>query len=48
MKQLEYYCASCGKQISQRQFDEYDGLCRECYETEIQFMDEDAEDYEEY
>jgi hypothetical protein len=27
-------CEQCGKEISQEQYDDYDGLCEECFEAQ--------------
>jgi NMD protein affecting ribosome stability and mRNA decay len=39
----EYHCEVCGREISREDYEQYDGMCMECYEIEI-----DELDYEEY
>ncbi|MEM3577027.1 MAG: hypothetical protein QXX51_01030 [Candidatus Bathyarchaeia archaeon] len=34
-----YRCLLCGKQISQEEYELFDGLCQECYEMEISELD---------
>jgi NMD protein affecting ribosome stability and mRNA decay len=39
----EYHCEVCGRKISKEEYEDYDGMCEECYEVEIDELDyEDA------
>lgn len=36
---------SCGRKITEEEYEKYDGLCEECYEIEIDESDYESEDY---
>jgi hypothetical protein len=31
----KYYCILCGKEITEKEYANFDSMCRECYELEI-------------
>ncbi|MEM3726116.1 MAG: hypothetical protein QXK98_04550 [Candidatus Bathyarchaeia archaeon] len=37
----KYYCRRCGEEISEEEFNEYDGFCESCYWLEEDELDED-------
>ncbi|MGQ9530364.1 MAG: hypothetical protein ACUVQX_02090 [Candidatus Bathycorpusculaceae bacterium] len=39
-----YRCLLCGRRISREEYENFDGLCQECYEIEIADMDYEDED----
>ena len=45
MNDEEYTCQRCGRQISQEDYETYDGMCLECYEIEIDELDYEDEDH---
>jgi NMD protein affecting ribosome stability and mRNA decay len=47
MVEEEFYeCLRCGRKITRKEFETYDGLCEECYQIEIDELDyEDEEGY---
>ena len=40
-----YKCISCGRRITKEEYENFDGLCKECYEIEIADMDYEDEEY---
>jgi NMD protein affecting ribosome stability and mRNA decay len=34
-QQQNHECLRCGRRISKEEYETYDGMCLECYETEI-------------
>jgi hypothetical protein len=38
-KEKKYYCSVCGREISEEDFEDYDGMCPEWYEIEIDELD---------
>ncbi|MEM3623015.1 MAG: hypothetical protein QXR76_04510 [Candidatus Bathyarchaeia archaeon] len=37
----KYYCLRCGKEISEEEYEEYNGFCEECYWLEEDELDEE-------
>jgi ribosomal protein L37E len=37
----KYYCRRCGEEISEEEYNEYDGFCESCYWLEEDELDED-------
>ncbi|MEM3704377.1 MAG: hypothetical protein QXX59_00430 [Candidatus Bathyarchaeia archaeon] len=37
----KYYCLRCGKEISQEEYEKYNGFCEECYWLEEDELDEE-------
>jgi len=35
-----YYCLSCGKSISEEEYETYDGICEDCYYAECADLDD--------
>jgi len=35
----EYHCESCGRTITEEEYETYNVLCEECYEIEIDELD---------
>ncbi|MEM5867735.1 MAG: hypothetical protein QXG39_07435 [Candidatus Aenigmatarchaeota archaeon] len=53
MKKDKYYCLNCGKEISREEFEDYFGLCTECYLSMLEedyelFQIIDEDDYEDW
>ena len=34
-----YECERCGRKITEKEYESYDGLCQDCYEIEIDELD---------
>ena len=34
-----YMCERCGREITQEEYETYDGMCQDCYEIEIDELD---------
>jgi NMD protein affecting ribosome stability and mRNA decay len=34
-----YTCERCGREITQEEYETYDGMCQDCYEIEIDELD---------
>jgi Zn finger protein HypA/HybF involved in hydrogenase expression len=45
VSQEEYACQRCGRQISQKEYEIYDGMCPECHEIEIDELDYEDENH---
>jgi hypothetical protein len=31
----KYYCSVCGREISREEYEEYDGMCWECWDDQL-------------
>ncbi|MEM2143931.1 MAG: hypothetical protein QW279_01100 [Candidatus Jordarchaeaceae archaeon] len=40
-----YKCMICGKEITEDEYETYDGMCEECYLIEIDELDYEDEGY---
>jgi NMD protein affecting ribosome stability and mRNA decay len=40
-----YECMKCGREITQEEYEAYDGMCEECYLIEIDELDYEDEEY---
>jgi len=40
-----YRCMRCGRKIKEEEYETYNGLCEECYETEVDELDYEDDDY---
>ena len=37
----KYYCSVCGREISEEDYEEYDGMCWECWDDQLTEESED-------
>lgn len=49
MVEEEFYeCLRCGRKITRKEYEAYDGLCEECYLIEVDELDYDIDEDEDY
>lgn len=39
-EEKRFYCKKCGKKISKKEYESYDGLCWECWDNQLTEEDE--------
>lgn len=38
-KKRRFYCSVCGREISEEEYEAYEGMCKECHEIEVDELD---------